>query len=722
MTLFMADGTPYALPPIELEKAGVATVNINRSLENVPQDILPHLSTFGSASVGYRYDWQGVVYASMSILDIPRSLQYSYPFVFPMNAKMSMEHKPASTVMEGLLWSYSRHSEAFLSFANSSARDINVALRVLEDGGSSGEDRFIVPAWNTALKTVRIRGENGWNRAVGGVRIAFDADDDSLSVVGGIEDDAPGYSANIPLAALPTADNLRTKTSLASTGMMAGKQDPMMGFPDNLRFEPYAYFRNIGDSPIHLSSRLYYDGNGKAHSSALPELVIPPHQSRELSISQALRGVDTGSVTLAYSYTGTPNALLAATGSVDQTGNYVFEVEPRGVAQTASKSAIYWLTANGFDTMYSLWNPSNQPQDLLLTFRYGVGQTYEHPVHLEPAGTAMVDIMQLAEMGMPDRNGHVLPLSASEGSLIVSAGNGSEHDPISVAVAGGIYNSHTATCSPTCETCNGCTSIPPNLTPNPFAEPIVNSGWMYAQCAWYNGTQYTYNNNANWSSNNTGVATVQTKGQSYPGLTYGAGAGSATISSFGQSIPTNAGQICGSPAPPSCPVAAPAQSGPAKVQIPTSLHATSSKALPPNGYGLGCDPGEYGFQIDIIYQVLDQTGAAIKSSAMEPQEKDLNYVFNGANEGDPLPNWVDIMGGTSLITKGRKYTDAAGTFEDAPFGVCATGPFTATYTQPISVLIGSNRYTVRTNNWTQTGSGPALGKTTNGSDVTVSKP
>lgn len=71
----------------------------------------------------------------------------------------------------------------------------------------------------------------------------------------------------------------------------------------------------------------------------------------------------------------------------------------------------------------------------------------------------MVDIMQLAEMGMPDRNGHVLPLSATEGSLVVSAGNGSEYDPINVAVAGGIYNPKAATCNPTCTTCNGCTSF-----------------------------------------------------------------------------------------------------------------------------------------------------------------------------------------------------------------------------------------------------------------------
>ncbi len=631
VTLLMADGTPYVLPAVVLEKGGVATVNINRALEDVPANVLPHLSTFGSASVSYRYDWQGVVYASMSILDIPRSLQYSYPFVFPMHGSMAMEQKPASTVMEALLWSYSRHSEAFLSFANSSSHDINVALGVVEDGRMAfGDDRFVIPAGNTVLKILAMRGGNDWSRAVGGVRIAFDAEADNLSVVGGIEDDAHGYSANIPLAEASPGGDARTKTSLASTGMMAGKQDPMMGFPENLRFEPYAYFRNIGDSAIRLSSSLYYDHNGKAQSSAVPELLIPPHQSRELAISEVLRGIDAGSVTLAYSYTGTPNALLAATGSVDQTGNYVFEVEPRGVGETASKSAIYWLVGNGFDTMYSLWNPTKTQQDLLLTFRYGVGQTYEHPVHLAPNGTAMVDIKQLAEMGMPDRNGHVLPLSATEGSLILSAGNGSEYHPISVALAGGIYNPKTATCNPTCETCNGCTSIPPSLTPNPFGEPVANSGWLYSQCSWYNGTQYTYNTSASWSSNNTGIATVQT-GNSNAGLTYGAGGGSATVSSFGQSIPTNAGQICGSPGPPACPVAAPAQSGPAKIQTPTSLSGPTGSPAPLTNQTLTDCNGNtkstnwYGYRWCAPYTVLDQNVTQIKTAGLAFDE-DLNVT------------------------------------------------------------------------------------------------
>ena len=95
VTLFMKDGTPYLLAPVHLQPSGVATVNINSALNNAPASIQPHLSTFGSASVSYRYDWQGVVYASMSIMDTVRSLEYTFPFMFPMTSRWARARPPA---------------------------------------------------------------------------------------------------------------------------------------------------------------------------------------------------------------------------------------------------------------------------------------------------------------------------------------------------------------------------------------------------------------------------------------------------------------------------------------------------------------------------------------------------------------------------------------------------------------------------------------------------
>ena len=83
------------------------------------------------------------------------------------------------------------------------------------------------------------------------------------------------------------------------------------------------------------------------------------------------------------------------------------------------------------------------------------------------------------------------------------------------------------------------------------------------------------------------------------------------------------------------------------------------------------------------------------------------------------------MGGSSQITAGRTYTDANGTFEDAPYGLCEGGAFTGTYSQPISVTVNDAAiyYPIRTNHITQTGYAPNTGTTQNDSgDINVHVP
>jgi len=385
VTLFMADGTAYALPLVHLDKSGVSTVDINAALAAAPDSVRPHLSSYGSASVSYKYDWQGVVYAFMSILDIPRSLQYSYPFMFPMNGSMQMDAKskamPAMTTEEGLIWRYSRQSDAFLSFANTSNRPINTDITVLNGDGEVSQVRhFSVPAMNTVLINLGLGKEEPGlgaedelvRRTPAGVRVSFDADSDSLQIVGGIEDAKYGYSANLPIGPGPDPAKAgdATTNSFASAGVMVGAQDPMMGFPEKLRFEPYAYFRNAGTRALQLSGKVFYVRGGKTQSMDLPVLELRPNQARKLDVADAIRSLGlNGAVTLAFSYQGQSGALLVSTGSVDQSGNYVFAVMPRATGQSASKSSIFWTTANGFDTRYSVWNSQDEPQDVLFTFQ-----------------------------------------------------------------------------------------------------------------------------------------------------------------------------------------------------------------------------------------------------------------------------------------------------------------------------------------------------------------
>lgn len=153
VTLFMQDGTPYVLPPVHLKRSSVATVNVNTMVAKAPTRIFSHLSTFGSASIEYRYGWQGVVFARMSILNVPASLQYSYPFVFPMGtmnmAPQAESLRPVSTVVEGLTWHYSRHTNAFVALSNTSSQDIHISMAVLDQAGTEKTTQaFTLPPAN----------------------------------------------------------------------------------------------------------------------------------------------------------------------------------------------------------------------------------------------------------------------------------------------------------------------------------------------------------------------------------------------------------------------------------------------------------------------------------------------------------------------------------------------------------------------------------------------
>ena len=79
-----------------------------------------------------------------------------------------------------------------------------------------------------------------------------------------------------------------------------------------------------------------------------------------------------GSVNLVLDTQG-QKGLLTASGSVDQTNTYVFEVPPHAVLPSAGKSLSYWSTGNGDDTMVTLWNPADEEQDLIFRLVFAGG-------------------------------------------------------------------------------------------------------------------------------------------------------------------------------------------------------------------------------------------------------------------------------------------------------------------------------------------------------------
>jgi hypothetical protein len=578
VTLYMKDGTPYVLAPVHLQTSGVATVNVNTALSGAPASIQPHLSSFGSASVSYRYDWQGVVFASMSIMDTVRSLEYTYPFMFPMAEQMGAGASAGamnSTTLEGLHWGYSAQSSVFLSLSNATQQPLNVSLSLLDgDGNVTVGESLVIPSLNTVLMTGLPT-----STTPGGVQVAWNGDEDALAVLGGIEDAKYGYSENVRFAAVPAsgpAGPTTVQTTLASPGIMVGAQDPMMGFPANLSFQPYGYFRNIGGQPMTLSGQIFYTKGGQAGSLPLPATALPPHSSLSLPLQSMIQGLGlNGAITLVVSYSGQAGALLASTGSVDTTGNYVFAVPAHAAAASAGKTSVFWTTANGFDTMYSIWNPASQAQPLLATFQLGNGQTYLYPVTVPALGTAMIDVKEIAAMGTPDSNGNTLPLSVTQGRVSFSAASGKPTDPMNVVIGGGIYNPAKAVCGNTCETCDGCCSF--QITPDPATVPAGVLTQLYVQCPWTTGALYDYTESSSWSSGNSSVVVFDS-----PGLASPQDPGSTTVAAQMPSVPMSQGQICTEGSLPPCAYGAPAPIAPTMVipACPTTATIASTTQLP----------------------------------------------------------------------------------------------------------------------------------------------
>jgi hypothetical protein len=316
-------------------------------------------------------------------------------------------------------------------------------------------------------------------------------------------------------------------------------------------------------------------------------------------------------------------------------------------------------------------------------------------------------MMSLVRSQVPDPSGALIPSNIATGSAILS-GKGGETDTISVALASSVYNVRNATCGGVCSTCNGATEF----GFNPAAYDMAVLAWLQgdAQVTWNTGTGYINPSGITFSSGNTSIVTINSGG----GM-QGQAPGTTSVSFSMDDSPIYELDCSNYPY---CPFANIGGGAPTTVgQIPTSLKLVTA---PPtilqqgnNNATNGCPLGNYGIEIDIDYQVLDQNGAPIASANMEPQEN-----IPGVTTG-----YQDI--GPSRISGTSTFTRADGTFDDAPVGKCPPVPVTTLTpfaTQSIQILLNGTAYPVRTNSYSySTTNLPNHGTVTNGKDINASQ-
>jgi hypothetical protein len=202
--------------------------------------------------------------------------------------------------------------------------------------------------------------------------------------------------------------------------------------------------------------------------------------------------------------------------------------------------------------MYSIWNPLATPQKLLATISYGdKGETFKLPIQLDPYASTMVDIGELERSQLADRDGNVLPTTAHIGSFALGDPSEVTEAFITAVTSSGIYNPTKGTCGNGSEVCCGITQLDvvPTFTSGPGGSTQLS--FTYVACT---GGVLNVTGSSTWESSSTPVVTVQTLGQSSPGMVTAVAPDTANINAFYPvTLPVNAGTISGQLPLPACP-------------------------------------------------------------------------------------------------------------------------------------------------------------------------
>jgi hypothetical protein len=529
--LYLANGTRLRLAPVKLAAAGTATLSINQSLAD--NGIAPYAQLSGYLEVEYTWPWD-VLCVTIHNVDLAHSIIFNYNLGVSLIGGNVLPERSAETTetLEGMWWKETKDVTGFVALSNPTqvARDATV---VVSDSLGKPIGQYTVSVSPHGTKLVELSELQSAAGVAGGVSVTYQGPEDAIMVYGGLQDLAAGYSANIPFTDPPDPaetsqdQSARPSTfSLAEVGLMAGLADPMMSFPAGTVFTPYSVMRNPSARSISVKPSLYWMDATGPRSSQLPPVTLPAHQSVTLDVlsMMSVAGLRTlnGSINLTLEFPeSSRSSLVVASGSVDQTKNYVFGVMPSLVAESESKNLSYWSVDNGDDTMVALWNPADEEQDLVFEIFFSGGH-YLLPARLGPRATRTFNISELIHNQIPDSEGNVIPPAIHEGSAQIR-GSQSEAERILVAMDASIYNVQKATCGWTCTSCNG--DMGGTLEDDPFSLSHVGTKQEIFISHRNDGTQHDVTSRSAWTSSNTAAATVSV------GLVSGHSPGGLTLSS-----------------------------------------------------------------------------------------------------------------------------------------------------------------------------------------------
>lgn len=510
-TLFSLTGERFDAPPRVLEATTPYSLDIG---EWVTMAGLP----FQEGSLQISYVGKGMeIGGVVQLVQASQSLSFDEEVTEPALRFLSSR-------LEGV-WSFpSRGAEMLMVVSNTSDLPVVATLDV------SGNEPKRIEATTVSLtphesRRISLRDLVGKQGEAlpkfGGISITHSGTPGAVIARGMIDDEATGFSSVVDFS----DPGLGKSTRIDGAGLRVGR----IG---NEELSQIVVARNTDEVPTTLIGRIpYTKNNGATGVISLPQVRFTVGETKVIDASDAIRRSGIKGIAIAgleFEYSSAPGSMVMSAYSISSSGNHTFRVLLMDAASLPSSAGTYpWSITADSSTIVYIKNVTGEPQDCIMTIRYGaVTDGYSPPIQtITPGQTVAIDLRKLRDRQVPDGYGRTLPLDANGGQVHWSA-RGRTRLPMigraeQVSISAGL--SMTAACGEPC-----CGDM--------FAGGFVSPGGVFG----FTGASTTFVANEQWqdcwgslftgaapavfSSSNPAVATCDAGGNAT-----GVGPGSASI-------------------------------------------------------------------------------------------------------------------------------------------------------------------------------------------------
>jgi hypothetical protein len=411
--VFSASGGVTTLPVVTLQPSSITDLNLTDLLKNTG-------GAFDSGSIQVSYTG-----GSMGV-----TCQVG---IFSAEKRISFESREAdmmdfmSSNLNGIVSLPASDAKGFLALTNVAQATVTVNLTI----GPKKKAIVLSPRETILLNLNEELNERPPLTTL--VQLQHIGKPGDVITTGFVLDLENGYSSAFTMS----DPSIMQSSKLAGAHFRAGRPDPSEGFPEGTTFRSPLLLANVGSKPVTANVSVGYTAQEKIqmtplnpqssdmekHNSVVKvkDLTLPPGEVRRVELSDAIGDanlVEDAGVDITYE--GAPGSVIGQLTSVDQSGDYSFEVpikDPLGMDHTAS-SSYPWTLVGGTDTTLHLKNTTDKSVLAMMQFRFPGGGIYNPDrIELQPYETVALDIQKLKDSKKLDTRQHTFPADATHGQV-----------------------------------------------------------------------------------------------------------------------------------------------------------------------------------------------------------------------------------------------------------------------------------------------------------------